>query len=275
MSVYLFATSERPDQYLNPILHCLQYKNVSKVVFVHIKGLEHTNSNGSTVKERGISAAVLRNVQVLLDSLALAGEYRYFIGKKSGERVKLQDYYSTEQLATIQNTYKQFLDKEANWSHRDIEYLDLRKELANIYRKERGSIFDVTAINKRYLGDILAAGIIEGLKEIYTFDLKITPNFDEPWKMLFHEFLTEKQKGDCYQYVNIVNTPIFRESASSILVRTLPLKISLVIAPILIIILIAINFYYGSTNWAIQTLAIMSTVAGLLSVYYNFFPPRR
>ena len=273
-SLYLFVTSERPDQYLNSIVHCTLYEGVKDIVFLHIRGLEKASSQWSGAEDRGISAVVLRNVQVLLDCLAIVREYRYFVGEKSGERISLQEIYPQERVMSVQRMYKQCLDV-VNWRHRDVSYLDLRKELAQIHRKEPDSIFDVTAIKKRYLGDIIAASIIEGIQKLYTFDMKASPNFDEPWTMLFHDLHADVPESRRYQYVNIVDTLVFRECSNSILVRTLPLKISLIAAVGLLLLALGIYFFYGQINWFIQITSIASAVAGLLSLYYNFFPPRQ
>jgi hypothetical protein len=164
---------------------------------------------------------------------------------------------------------------EVNWVHQDIGYLDLRKELSQIRKREPLSILDVTAISKSYLGDILAASIIEGIQNLYTFDLKTKPNFDKPWTMLFHDLQGDSQDKHLYQYVNIVDTPIFRECSNSILVRTPPLAISLIAATALLLITLVVYFLFGEVNWFIQVTFLASAVAGFLSLYLNFFPPRR
>jgi len=272
-SLYIFVTSERPDQYLNPIVHCLLYKSVGKVVFLHIKGLGSSSSSGIQ-EQKGISFAVFRKVQVLLDGLA-NGEYKHLHGKETGKIVSLSEVYQQERLTAIKGVYRQCLDIDVNWSHRDVGYLDLRSELARIRKEEPTSIFDVTAISKSYLGDILAASIIEGIQNLYTFDLKQPPDFDRPWTTLFHDLHSDTSDKHQYQYVNIVDTTIFRECSNSILVRTPPLKISVVAAVSLLLITLVVYALSGEVNWFIQVTFIASAVTSFLSLYFNFFPPRR
>ena len=91
-SLYLFVTSDRPDQYLNPILHCLQDENPSEVVFLGVK-----NRPGNDISS---SAKLVReNVELLLSSLA-SGKYKYFTGIKKGKEDDLQKYYPLDRLAT-------------------------------------------------------------------------------------------------------------------------------------------------------------------------------
>ena len=274
-TLYLFVTSVRPDPYLNSIVHCLLYKAVDKVVFVHVIGLESNDIQKNGTTENGISANVSRRVQTLLESLAIDGEYREFKDTLDRSRIDLSTIYSPTRLSEIKNLYKLSLTMQVSWVHRDVEYLNLRTELARIRKEEPTSLFDITSIKKRYLGDILAASIIEGIANLFTFDAKPTPNFEKPWTMLIHDLQPDDPENRLYNYVNIVDTHIFRECSSSILVRTLPFKISLGIATILLIILVAFYFLYGESNIFIQLLVLASAVASILSTYFNFFPPRR
>ena len=270
-SLYIFVTSKRPDQYVNPIVHCLLYKGIRKVVFLHIKGLEGEAPSDS---ERGISLAVFLQVQSLLDDLS-KGFYRFFAGHKDGNKmINLQDMYPGR-LNLIKATYKQCLDMKVEWGYRDINYWDLREELARISKEEPGSIFDVTSIRKSHLGDILTCCIIEGIHSLYTFDLKIQPNFDEPWTMLFHELRTDNLEKSHYRYTNIVDTSIFKACSNSILVRTPPIKISLLVAAVLLLVVLGVYFHFGEVNWFVQLAYIISAIASLLSLYLTFFPPRR
>jgi len=92
--------------------------------------------------------------------------------------------------------------------------------------------------------------------------------------MLFHELETDNSKSNLYEYINIVNTPIFRECSNSILVRTLPIKISLIVAFVLLLVILIFYHYYGEINWVIQVALIVASIASLLSLFLNFFPPR-
>ncbi|SRR6266849_630199 len=267
-TLYLFVTSRRPDQYINPALHCIEYENVDKVVFTYIN-----DSMESTAKARSIPQEIYNRVMSLLSSLSQDGTYRYFDNKKDKEN--LLDIYKEEEVKKIKEFYTLFLGKNIDWSVKVIEYLDLKDGLTNIYHEERSCLFDVTALSNRHIADILAVSIIAGFHNIYTFELKEAPNFKEPWKSLFHELRARNQVETVYQHVNIVKTKVFRECTDSIFIRKLPLKVSLVLTPIFIIALLLINFFYGSTNWVIQTVGILSAVASLLSIIFSFFPPKK
>src|SRR5437588_4055824 len=217
-SLYLFVTSDRPDQYLNTILHCLQDENPSEVVFLGVK-----NRPGNDISS---SAKLVReNVELLLSSLA-SGKYKYFTGIKKGNEDDLQKYYPLDRLATISEKYASAKARKVSWSDKEIDYFKLREELARIHKTEPKSIFDVSAVSKSYLGDIFAIGVVEGIDNICTFNLNRGPNFDKPWESLFHELDFRKPGNKGYDYVNLTKTHIYDKCTKSILIRQPSLVLS-------------------------------------------------
>ena len=82
-TLYLFVTSERPDQYLNPILHCLQHMNLNKIVFLYVEyGAEDENNLVTSAK------SIRQNVESFLSALT-EGKYKYFIGNLGSIRIYL------------------------------------------------------------------------------------------------------------------------------------------------------------------------------------------
>jgi hypothetical protein len=251
------------------------YEHVNRVVFFHIRDWEHPRIGPFPSGEKGKSARIRRNVEALLHSLAGDYEYRYFIGEKAGERVDLKNLFPAEDVAFACDLYSQALELAETWTNRDIEYSSLRSELRRIQREEPQSIIDVTAIKKPYLGDILAICLIESVKYLYTFDTP--PNFDEPWKMLLDRLnpnavdAAQRQYG----YVNILDTQIFSDCARSILVHSLPVKLSLSASAVFLATMIAVYFLYGPQHWLIQISGIIATVATVLGLYLSLVPSRR
>ena len=271
-SLYIFVTSERPDQYLNSIAHCLIRDGLRHVVFVNIRGFAKDTFNPAAT-EKGISLAALRNVILLLDSLS-SGFYRFFIGDRAGESVDLKQFYSESELGALKSIYKQILDASSKWEHQDIHYSELRNALAQISTGKNSSRFDVTAVRKTFLGDLVACCLLEGIKGLYTFDLKIRPNFDDPWKMLFHKLNMDKYEDSLYQYTNIVKTPIFEACSKSVLIKSTSIKAVLFVAIILLIALIVLNFFFKQLNWLVEAAFITSALASIISLWLIFFPPK-
>ncbi len=274
-SLYILVTSERPDPYVNAIGHN-ERQSVDKVVFLHVKEFGEKSANPSS-DDKGISLLISRRVQSLLECLS-EGMYKFFEGQRQGETVDIQKLYSSEKVTLMKEVYRRCLEIP-RWDYRDVAYFDLKAELVRIKKEEPDSIFDVTAISKKYIGDLLACCLLDGIRNLYTFDSKAQPSFDEPWKMLIHELREDISGQKMYDYTNIIDTPIFRDCSKSILVRTPPIKATITVAILLLAILIGSRMYFGGGNGymqnAITTLEIIAAVAGLLSLYLVFFPPRK
>jgi len=269
-SLYLFVTSARPDQYVNAVTHCVTTMTIDQVVFIHVSAVQ----GAAAGEEADMSAVVNRNVTILLDHLA-NGQYRYFGGDRDGSVIDLAQHYGPEDFVSLKKLYQSCLNRKVNWSHRQVAYSSLRRELSRIRSTEPQSLYDVTAVSKSLLGDIVALSILGGIRDLYTFDLRIQPTFDEPWRMLLHDLADAASIPAKYVYVNIVDTPAFREASRSILIRTPPLVISLSLAVALLGVTLAVYYVHGMVNAFIQITLIASAVSSLLALFLNIFPPRR
>lgn len=262
-TLYIFVTSERPDQYLNPILHCIDREGVTRVVLVNV--IEAKDN-------KGISDTVSRNVQLLWDSLK-QGKYRYFIGEEKDNIVPLENEVSN--LKDAQRLYKNLWDTKVKWDHLDINYLDLRKELNKIIKANPNSLFDITAFDKSKIGDVVSISIIGKIKNINTFDLKIRPDFEKPWTILYHDLkcdrvLEKGMKMKKYEYVNIISTPIFNECEKSILLFSIPFRITLIITPILLLIILGLYLFLDKPSKVMTVLGIVASIASIWSVMVPF-----
>jgi hypothetical protein len=156
-----------------------------------------------------MSKLVLRNIITLLDSLVMRDKYVFRGGDKSkeGTEVDLKPIYGDKWEVFKDKFYEPCLNN-TKFDTEDVPYLGLREYIANINRTEPDSIFDVTAISKTFLGDIFAIAITERVSNLHTFDVG-KPDFEEPWKSLIHAM-------GKYNYVNLLNTSIFKECSNLI-----------------------------------------------------------
>lgn len=271
--LYLFVTSDRPDQYLNPILHCLQQENpsTSKIVFVHVKDRPRSG------REMNVSAKLARdNVQALLSCLADEGKYKYFAeGQKGKGEIDLKDKYPPEKVASIKEKYASAKNRNVNWLDTEIDYSKLKDELAKIHKAEPNSIFDVSAWSKTYLGDIFAIGVIEGIDNIYTFKLASRENFEEPWKSLFHELKLGSFDDDGYEYFPLTKNSIYKKCTESILILRPSLVLSLLVAFAVLITLVVTSLVFGPTNWFVLIMSSLATIASIFSLCLIFIQTRR
>lgn len=270
--LYVLVTSERPDAYLNSVAHCILHEGVRTVEFIHVRGF---GEQSSTQSSEGKSAKILRRVHTLLEDLVTFGEYRHFEGEESGTKVDLKKIYPPDRLAAIKNLYSACLRPEIQLTNKDIDYSGLRGLVSHIADKVPSAIVDVSSVKKGFIGDLVAASVVEGLQSLYTFDLLKRADYDHPWTMLFHDLNPNGSQKPQYKYVNLLDTQVFRECSRSLLVRKPSLYISLVLGFILLMATLAAYLIYGESNWFVQFTFIMSAIASLLSLVHGLFPTSR
>lgn len=259
-SLYIFVTTDRPDQYLNPIVHCI-FRGTNRIVFVQIEDS----------KTEQVQLNLLRaNVYDLIKNLSL-GFYKYYTGNKKDTLFALDSEYSSSGLAKLKAQYIPCLTDNIQWNIERVNYLELRKYISFLHKKfGKNIIFDVTSVTKVYIGDILACCLLENISNLCTFELLIKPDFSKPWKILIHDL----EEGRQYRHLNLVETPIFKESVKAILVRTTPLLISIIGTSVLITLTLAATFILGNNSAIIQAISTVGTVLGIISFILIYFPIR-
>lgn len=274
-TLYIFVTSNRPDQYLNPIVHCLE-NGTRNVVLVKV---EETNSEEVALN------LLKSNVYDLLQNLA-HGNYKYYLKPDAGKVVNLDGIrYDTaipseaQKLSHMQSRYALWLGDNVEWNIKRIKYSKLRQYLASLSKKN--ILIDVTAVSKVYISDILACALLEGIEHVHTFELLTAPNYEEPWRTLLHDLLTEEKSAGnelrqkrLYEYPNLVETPIFKEGSKSILVKTTPLLFSIVGTVLFVCITLVASFIFGFGSILMQAVGTVGTVLGIISFFLLYFPVR-
>jgi hypothetical protein len=269
-SLYVFVDSERPDQYLNAVVHCVRDRDIRNVVFLHIKKL---TSVEQTKDGAGLSARVMAAVQGQLEDLAERGEYLLREGSRSGERVRLTAEYGEARAQQIQDFYKYVRGLPITWSNAELAYDSLGAKLEEIARRNSDSYVDITAIKKRYLGDIVAAGLVVGLNGLWAFDLGLSvQDFARPWRMLIHELSAPHSPQ--FNYVNILDTQTYRACIRRLFVRS---PVRKWVAGITVAFLVVGGLLYyglGESSPVIRVMLAISGFSGLAQLVMIFVPPR-
>ncbi|MBD2082104.1 hypothetical protein [Leptolyngbya sp. FACHB-17] len=150
MKLYIFVTSNRPDQYLNSIVHCIE-KGARSVVFIQVKDIQLDQ----------VQLNLLRtDVYTLLQNLS-EGSYKYLEGSRKDAVVNLAAEYNPEELAKLKARYKLHLSDNIDWKVERLQYSDLRQYISKLATKD--SIIDVTSVSKAYIGDIFACSLLENI----------------------------------------------------------------------------------------------------------------
>lgn len=276
-SLYIFADSERPDQYINSIVHCVLDLDVRSIHLIHIRGFG--DSRGPDAGSDGVSARLLAAILSQLTELAERGEYTFLDGIRKGQRILLCEEYGEERAGQIQDLYKKALSRpQLSYSNSDIAYDQLRLRIGRIAKEGASAYVDVSSIRKKYMGDIVAAGLVEGLKQLNTFDISSKPDYDRPWTMLVHDLGSAgmRDSGRLFSYTNILDTPVYRECSRVVVVRA-PRLSFFAFSTLALIFAASIGYWLMGPNdrFVQAAIAVSGIVASILSLVLVFVSPRK
>jgi hypothetical protein len=258
-TLYIFVTTDRPDQYLNSVVHCIE-RGTNRIVFIQVEDS----------KTQQVQLNLLRtNVYDLLQNLS-KGFYKYYTGLFKDKVVPLYTEYSPDELSRLKAKYTFCLTDYIKWEVERIQYLELKQYISSLYRKNKNAIIDVTSVSKVYIGDIFACSLLENVSKLCTFELLIKPDFDKPWNTLIHEL----EEGKQYRYTNLVETPIFKESTKAILVRTMPLLVSVIGTVLFVALALVATSIFGFDSRFAQAMSTVGTALGIISFFLIYFPVR-
>ena len=257
-NLYIFVTTDRPDQYLNSILYCIE-KGVRNIILVQVEDARIDQVQLNLLQT---------NIYNLIQNLSL-GFYKYYTGSFKDKTIQLELEYNSPDFVSLKAKYANYLTDNINWKVERVQYLNLR-DYISVFGKRTDIVVDVTSVSKVYIGDIFACSLLENIDKLYTFELLCPPNFDKPWKMLIHDLV----EGKTYRYTNLVETPIFKESKKSILIRTVPLLVSIVGTVIFVAVTLCATLLLGFSSIFIQIVSTIGTVLGIISFFLIYFPVR-
>jgi hypothetical protein len=261
----IFVDSERSDTYLNSVVYNLRSASVTTVRFVHVYAFP---GDTSPQAPSGLAKRTLTSILQALESLAQRAEYM----QPDGTVVPLGSHNGSISSMDVRAFYQPADGRLLNYHSEEVHYGDLRQFIRGVRRTGGQHIIDVTGCRKRFFGDLIALGLVDGLEDIRTFDLLAPVNFNEPWRMLLHELSATSYKS--FEYVDILETRIMIDCARAVVIRAPRLRYASMVALALAILGVALNAYFGldseQAKW-VNVLAQFATFAGL---FFVFFPPR-
>jgi hypothetical protein len=225
---------------------------VDRVVCVNIKEMPSTTGNAEGLNEA--------------DPHKTSDEIKQFIRYLSNG--KYASYKAHELIVSdLKNIgyeiYQRCFEKVTEWTVLTIEYKNLRAVIKDFIRRNPNCIFDVTSLKKHLMADILACCIATRMKNVYSFDLKIAPDFENPESMLYHSL-----GKDDFSYTDLLDSEPVRQSLRLILAMTGATKIAISLTVILIVSLSILLFFSHKTP--LLLLSIASSIASITSLILQF-----
>lgn len=165
-TLYIFATSERPDVYINTFAYVLSHLQVTSIYVVVISEHDYPEEVEAS---KLLASTVVANIYRQLSELS-NGNYVEFTRDSNSQ--------SVQRVIPLQNRsdieiYQRCLDtinQSGTSTGIVIPLSDLDKKLRE-YVAKGSCIFDVSALKKNLLVDVVAILLSIGFSEVYSFEL--------------------------------------------------------------------------------------------------------
>lgn len=243
-NLYLLATSDNPDPYVNVLVHRIEREQPDRVTFVKISGKNQADEGAKEELQ-----SLQTRVENRLGELAKGFYPRQVDGRVEHHQIGEQD------AARYERTLKNLRDRAFP---RPIAWADLDKELGEIVAEE-GVIIDVTTLRKDLLADVVAILTSRGFLNFYTFDLGQAPeHFDD--RALIHSL------GD-YEYRRIGESCHIRAAKKRMVARSVTFKFMVSASIVVGIVTVALNVAYAGTMVVnvLSGIGVATGVAGIVN----------
>ena len=250
--LYIFVTSRNPDPYVNVIVHSVQNFRLDKICFVSV--VEHgyvTESDGETQRLRAVTAEIDRRLVELSD------------GRYTG--IKLLDGSVRERRIDESSRvlYKSCVEKLERIENANlvISWTDLSEKLKE-FSSDENAVFDVTALKKNLLVDVVVLLLSRGCSRVFDFEiLRRGVFYDE--RDLIHSLKPSNNvsRGD-YLYRNLAENSHVKLAVKRMVARSMTFRQLVVVTALVTVIVSVIQVSFPS-SWAQTAVTIFATVAAI------------
>lgn len=250
--LYIFVTSRNPDPYVNVIVHAVENFGLEKICFVSV--VEHdylAESDGETQRLRAVTAEIDRRL------VELSG------GKYTG--VPLPD--GPVQSSTIDEESRQRYTNCVEKLERIedttlvIPWIDLSKKLME-FSSDVGAVFDVTALKKNLLVDVVVLLLSRGCSRVFDFEILRREVFHDQ-RDLIHSLRPSNNvsRGD-YLYRNLAENDHVKQAIKRMVARSMTFRQLVIVTALVAVVVSAVQISFPS-SWAQTLVTIVATVAAI------------
>jgi hypothetical protein len=250
-ALYIFATSRRPDPYVNVIVHASRYMEVGRVRLIMVRDPDAV-SRPSFRPGSDAEASPTSLVTDIVTSLTALSEGRY-----AGEEDEAPE--SIAMTAADRDLYRECLNhlNDHGITGSYIRLSDLDDRLRDFLAHDE-CIFDVSAAKKSLLVGVVALLISLGSPAVYSFELLKRQSYD--YADLYHAVAPVH----AFLYRNLAESEPVRTALRRVTARSLRFKRVLGLTAIIAVVLVISQVFLART-WLTTLIAGLSTLAGLSS----------
>lgn len=257
-ALYIFATSERPDAYINTVAYAIEHRQATALFIIVISEHDYTEE---MQESELLASTVMANISEQLRKLS-AGEY---IEKWNGPDGRVP---SALQNSTSLDVYKRCLEvmNRSGTTGIVIPLSNLDNTLRG-YVSRGDCIIDVSALKKNLLVDVVATLLSIGFSEVYSFELKKKQSFNEA--DLYHNL----RINDDYVFRNLAKSESVAKGLRRISKWSARAKAIMLFTALLAGIFIPLSVFWRDSN-LLTVLNIAAMIASIGSYLFLFVRER-
>jgi len=253
-ALYIFATSDRPDAYINAIAYSVEHLNVGSIYLIVISEHDYPEEEQEAqVMATGVLANILLQLQALKD-----GKYMTF-SKAHGQNVASE--LENKEGIQFYSKYLEIINKSGTTGV-VVPHSTLGTVLKN-YIDNGNCLFDVSALKKNLLVDVVTILLSYNFSEVYSFELQKKPSFGQ--KDLYHNL----KRDNSFAFRNLANSEPVQNSLRRISRWTLRARAIFMYTAIVALIFIPISIFWKDSS-AVIVFNSAAIIAGIGSYLYMF-----
>lgn len=257
--LYIFATSERPDAYINTLAYALDHLQVTSIFVIVISEHDYVEE---VREDELLASTVVANVSEQLRALSVGKYIRTWNDPNVRPTVPLQNQANVD-------VYKRCLEamNQSGTTGIVIPLSNLDRTL-RAYVSQRNCIIDVSALKKNLLVDVVATLLSIGFTEVYSFELIKKQMYDQT--DLYHNL----RVNDDFIFRNIARSDSVTKSLYRISRWSARAQAIMLFTVVLAAVFIPLSFLWKD-SYLLSALNIAAMAASIGSYLFLFVRERR
>jgi hypothetical protein len=251
--LYIFVTSANPDPYINVLVYAIRHFKLGLVCFISVQEHEYRSEDDAAGMRL---QTVVSRIDDTFQNLS-GGSY---LKERQSDQVDISPVPIDSSAAEMYRACLQIWEDQLEISRLVVHWRDLDEKLRSFAADGHG-IFDVTALKKNLLVDVVALLLSRGCTRIFEFEIvNKERSYDE--RDLIHS-LTEVDKATegTFIYRNLTESPHLASAERRMLARSVTFRMLILVTAIVAAIVLIVQIFLPSSWFATAILAAATTAA--------------
>lgn len=245
-TLYLLATSNIPDPYVNVLVHALNVHRPEKIIFVEV--VEVTDDENEAVEH---VRSVYSNVEMMLQELS---QGRYLNRSSTGNA---EDSIPESASRVYGKCLASFSKIETGVV--TVPWSDLDKKIGE-FISAGGAMFDVTTLKKNLLVEVASILLSRGCLDFYTFELTAKRRFFD------HRDLIHNLDTISFRYRRVSDSRHIDTARRRLVSRSTSMRRVLIVNVCVCAVVLSVQLLFPA-SWADKALIAVATAASIAAMF--------